>query len=76
MLRGGSLTLHSGGLKQHCPTSGPNGYTTLDAWGPLNASQRGTKSELANKLAGWLHNPCRLGVPNALERGTKSPVAH
>ena len=36
----------------------------------------GQKSEVAHKWAGWLHSPCRLGLPNALEWGTKSEVAH
>ena len=32
---------------------------------------------MAQKWAHWLHNPCCLGgVPNALEQGTKSVVAH
>ena len=26
--------------------------------------------------AGWLQNPCRLGVPNALKQGTKSESNH
>ena len=26
------------------------------------ASERGTKLEVAHKWAGWLHNPCRMGV--------------
>ena len=30
-----------------------------------------TKSEMADKWAWWLHNPCRLGGPNVQERGTK-----
>ena len=28
------------------------------------------------KWARWLHNPCRLGVPTASERGAESEVAH
>ena len=42
---------------------------TPAAWGPPNASERGAESEEAHKWARWLHNPCRVGVPTALERG-------
>ena len=31
---------------------------------------------MAHKWARWLHNPCRLGVPTASERGAESEVAH
>ena len=31
---------------------------------------------MADKWAGWLHNPAVWGVPNASERGTESEVAH
>ena len=30
--------------------------------GVPNASERGTKSEVAHTWAGWLHHPCHLGV--------------
>ena len=36
----------------------------------------GAESRVAHKWAGWLHNPCRLGVPTASERGAESEVAH
>ena len=68
--------LQSGGQNQKWPRSGPSGYITLAVWGIPDASERGTKSEVAHKWAQWLHNPCRLGgVPDALERGTKPEVA-
>ena len=42
----------------------------------LHDTSEGGKSQ-PQKLAHLLYNPCRLGrVPNALERGTKSAVAH
>ena len=31
---------------------------------------------MVHKEADWLHTPRRLGVPNALERGTNYAVAH
>ena len=31
---------------------------------------------MAHKLAWWLHNPCRLGVPTALDSCGASEVAH
>ena len=29
---------------------------------------------MVHKWARWLYNPCRLGVPNTLERGANSQV--
>ena len=57
-------------------TSGQIGYVTPAILGIPNASERGTKSDVAQKSACWLHNPCHLGDPYAPERGTKSDVAH
>ena len=45
------------------------------AWGFPTASE-GAESEVAQKWARWLHNPCRLGVPTALERAVESEVTH
>ena len=36
---------------------------TLAAWGLCNTSQRDTKSQVAYKWAGWLHNAGGLGRP-------------
>ena len=36
----------------------------------------GEESKVAHKWARWLHNPCRLGVSTASERGAESRVAH
>ena len=41
----------------------------------FTAEQR-EQSEVARKWARWLHNPCRMGVPTASERGARSEVAH
>ena len=60
------------GNNQEWPKKGPGGYITPAAWGVPNASQWGTKSEVAHKWAGWLHNPYCLGVPNASEWGKQS----
>ena len=56
---GGSPTLHSGRQNQK--------------W-PINGSERGTKSEVAHKWVGWLHNPCGLGGGGSamLENGGQS----
>ena len=35
------------------------------------ASQRGAKSAVAHKRAGWLHNPCHLGGPHRFRAGGK-----
>ena len=47
----------TGGQSQRWPTSGPGGYITSAAWGVLDALERWTKSEVADKWAGWLHTP-------------------
>ena len=39
------------------------GYMTRAMWGFTDASERGTKSEVAHKWAEWLHNPSRVGIP-------------
>ena len=46
------------------------------AWGVPTALERGAESNVAQKWATWLHNPCRLGVPTTLERGAESEMAH
>ena len=73
---GGFPMLHSGRQNQKWAKGGPGGYITPAAWEIPNASKRQTKSEVAHKLRGWLHNPCHLWGPNTKERGTKSAVAH
>ena len=57
-------------------TINQGGYITPAASGIPTASERGAKSEVAQKWARWLHNPCHLGDPTASERGAKSEVAH
>ena len=39
------------------------------ASGVPTGSERGTKSQVAQKWARWLHNPCRLVVPRFRVRG-------
>ena len=65
----GSPQLRSGGQNQMWPTSGQGGYKTLTAWGVPTASQRGAESEVAQKWAWWLYNPCRLGGSPPLQSG-------
>ena len=50
---------------------GQGGYITLADWGIPSASERGTKSEVAQLWARWLHNPCRLGDPLRFKAGDK-----
>ena len=64
-----SPPLQSGGQNRNGPTSGQGGYITPAAWGVPTASERGAESELAHKLARWLHNPCRLGGPHRFRAG-------
>ena len=65
----GSPPLQSGGQNQKWPTSGQGGYITPAAWGVPTASERGAKSEVAHKWAGWRHNPCRLRGPHRFKAG-------
>ena len=48
---------------------------TLATWGFPNATEGGTKLEVAHNRAGWLHNFCDLEGPNVSKRGTKAEVA-
>ena len=41
----------------------------LPPGGSPNASEWGTKSQVAHKWATWLHNPCRLGGPQCFRVG-------
>ena len=66
----GCITLSAGDLQRYTP----GGHINLAARGFPNASQRGTKSDVAHKWAGWQHNQCRLGGPRTSERGTKLGV--
>ena len=71
-----SPPLQGGGQNQKWPTSGQGGYITPAAWGVPSVSERRAESEVAQKWARWLHNPCRLGVPTASKRGAESEVVH
>ena len=50
----------AGGEVRSGPASGPRGYIAPVVWGVPDASQWGTKSEVAQGWGGWLHNPCCL----------------
>ena len=65
----GSPSLEGRGQNQKWPTTGPSGYITLAAWRVPTASQREAVLEMAQKWAGWLHNPCRLGGPHRFKAG-------
>ena len=65
----GSPRLESGGHNHKWPTSGQGGYITLAAWGVPTASEWGAESEVAQKSARWLHNPCHLVVSQSLQSG-------
>ena len=67
----GSPPLQSGGGNQKWPTSGQSGYVTPAISGIPTASERGAKSEVANKWAKWLRHPCRLGDPHRFRAGGK-----
>ena len=66
-----SPPFQSGGQKQKWPTSGQGGYIAPAASESANASQRGTKSEVAHNWARWLHKPFRLGEPHHFRAGDK-----
>ena len=52
-------------------TKGRIGYINPAACKVPNASSRGTKSIVADKLADWLHNCRRLTCPQCLKAGDK-----
>ena len=61
---GGPHRFRAGGQDQKWPTSRPGGYITPAALGVPTVSERGAKSKVAHKWAGWLYNPYRLGGPH------------
>ena len=67
----GSPPPQSGGQNQKWPTCEQGGYVTPAASGIPSASKRGTKSEVAQLWATWLHHPCRLGYPLRYKAGSK-----
>ena len=67
----GAPPLHSGGQNQKWPTCGQIGYLTPAVSGSPTASQRGAKSEVAQKGANWLPHPCRIGEPHRFRAGGK-----
>ena len=67
----GSPPLQSGGQNQKWPTSGQSGYLTPAVSGIPAASERGAKSEVANKWANWLPHPYRIGDPRRYRAGGK-----
>ena len=67
----GSPPLQSGGQNQKWPTSGQSGYLTPAVSGIPTASERGAKSEVADKWAKWLPHPCRIGDPHRCRAGGK-----
>ena len=72
LVAGGSPMLQSGGQNQKWRTSGLSDYITLAVRGVPNASQQGTKTEVAHKWAWWLHHPCQLGAPRRFIAGYKN----
>ena len=59
------------GAESQLPTSGPGGYITPAAWWVPTTSERGAQSDVANKWAGWLHNPCPLAGPQRFRAGDR-----
>ena len=45
--------------------------TTIGVSGDPTASERGAKSEVAQKWANWLPHPCRIGEPHRFRAGGK-----
>ena len=67
----GAPPLQSGGQNQKWPTCGQIGYLTPAVSGSPTASERGAKSEVAQKGANWLPHPCRIGEPHRFTAGGK-----
>ena len=53
------------------PQVGKVATSPLPSGGSPPLQSGGADSEVAHKLASWLHHPCRLGVPTASERGDR-----
>ena len=70
---GGSPLLQSEKQNRKWPTSGQGGYITSAPWGVPTASERGAESEVAQKWARWLYNPClHGGVPDRFRAGDRT----
>ena len=69
----GSPTCQSGEQNQKWPTSGPSGYIKPCGLGGPQHFRAGDKIRSGPQV-GADANPCRLGVADALEWGTKSEV--
>ena len=67
----GSPPLQSGGQNQKWPTSAQSGYLTPAVSGIPAATERGAKSEVADKWGNWLPHPCRIGDSNDCRAGGK-----
>ena len=76
----GGLSCFTAGDKiRKCQQLGSLATQPMPPWGSATLHSGGRnqpKSEVDHMWVGELHNPCCLGVPRALERGTKSEVAH
>ena len=55
--------LHSSGQNKKWPMNGPSGYITPVFWGVPNASESGTKTEMAHKWAGGYITTVVCGAP-------------
>ena len=73
--RGGPRRFRTGDEIRGGPQMALVATQPLPPTGP-KASQRGAKSQVAHKWAGWLHNPCCLGAPYSSKQGTESEMAH
>ena len=67
----GAPPLQSGGQNQKWPTCGQIGYLTPAVSGSPTASERGARSEVAQKWGKWLPHPCRIGEPHRFRAGGK-----
>ena len=63
----GSPTLWGWGRNQKWRTNVPGGYVKPCHLGVPNASHAGMKSEVGQKCAPWLHNPCLLAGEHSTE---------
>ena len=65
------IRFRGGGLTQRWPTNGQGGYMTPAVPGSPSISEQRTRSEVTQKWARWLHNPCRLGEPLRFRAGAR-----
>ena len=70
---GGPQRFKAGDKISRGPQVGPGGYITPAAWGSPTLQSEGPNQQWPTSGPRWLHNPCRLAVPNAGDKISSGP---